>query len=222
MSETLTLTAGDGHRFDAYRAAPKGKPRGAVVVIQEIFGANRHIRHVADGYAAAGYVAVAPALFDRVERHVDLGYDQPAMQAGVALRSKIPLEAALADVQAAIDYARQFGKVAVVGYCWGGSLSFLAATRLAGLNCAIGYYGSMIPAHAQEVPKVPTILHFGERDHGIPMTGVEAVKAVRPEVAVHVYDAEHGFNCDERASYDAASAKLALERTLAFIGEHVG
>ncbi len=219
MGQTITLTAKDGHTLGAYRADPAGKPRGALVVVQEIFGLNNHIRRVADGFAAQGYVAVAPALFDRVERGVELGYDQKSTETGRAIRGKVALDGALADIAAAIDYAKPFGKVGVVGYCWGGGLAFIAAARLPGIAAAVGYYGGLVAAHAQEKPKVPVMLHFGDRDQSIPMSDVEKVKAARPEVTIHVYPAGHGFNCDERGSYDAASAKLALDRTLKFFGE---
>lgn len=222
MGQTIALTAKDGHKFQAYRADPTGKPRGALVVLQEIFGVNHHIRNVTDGFAAQGYVAVAPALFDRVKPGIELGYDQKSVEAGREIRPKVPLEGSLADLQATIDYAKQSGKVGVVGYCWGGSLAFLAATRLDGVAAAVGYYGGMIAAHAQERPKVPVLLHFGDHDQSIPMSDVEKVKAARPEVPIHIYNAGHGFSCDERASYNPEASKLALERTLKFFAERIG
>jgi carboxymethylenebutenolidase len=219
MGQTITLTAKDGHKLAAYRADPVGKPRGALVVIQEIFGVNGHMRRVADGFAAEGYLAVAPALFDRVEPDIELGYDPKSIAAGRDIRVKVPLVGTLADLQATIDYLRPFGKVGVVGYCWGGSLAFLAATRLDGIAAAVGYYGGMIAAQAEERPKAPVILHFGETDQSIPMSDVEKIRKARPDVPIHVYKAGHGFNCDERDSYDAASAKVALDRTLKFFAE---
>jgi carboxymethylenebutenolidase len=222
MGQTLTLTAKDGHELQAYRADPAGKPRGAIVVIQEIFGVNHHIRHVADSFAAQGFVAVAPALFDRVEKGIELGYDQKSIEAGREIRGKVALEGSLADLQAAVDYAKAAGKVGVVGYCWGGGLAFLAATRLQGVAGAVGYYGGLVAAHAQERPKAPVILHFGEHDQSIPMSDVEKVKQARPDVPVHVYNAGHGFVCDERASFNADCAKAALERTLDFFAKTVG
>ena len=221
MSQTVSLTAKDGHKLDAYVATPAGKPKGGLVVIQEIFGANHHIRNVADRFAAMGYAAVAPALFDRVQRGVDLGYDPESIAKGRALREKVPMDGSLADVQAAIDYAKQFGKVGVVGYCWGGSLAFLAATRLHGATAAVGYYGGMIAGHASEKPKIPLILHFGDKDQSIPMSDVEKVKQAQADVPIYVYSAGHGFNCDARPAYDAPSAKLALERTTAFFKQHI-
>jgi carboxymethylenebutenolidase len=222
MGQTLTLTAKDGHKLGAYRADPSGKPRGALVVIQEIFGVNHHMRNVADSFAKQGYVAVSPALFDRVEKGIELGYDQKSIEAGREIRGKVPLDGTLADLQAAIDYAKQFGKVGVVGYCWGGGLAFLAATRLPGTAAAVGYYGGMVAAHAEEKPKVPVMLHFGDQDQSIPMSDVEKVKKARPDVPVHVYHAGHGFSCDERASYNAEASKTALERTLKFFAEKIG
>ncbi|HXY98370.1 MAG TPA: dienelactone hydrolase family protein [Stellaceae bacterium] len=222
MGQTITLTARDGHKLGAYRVDPAGKPRGAIVVIQEIFGVNGHMRRVTDGFAKQGYVAIAPALFDRVEKGVELGYDPKSIESGREIRGKVPLDGTLADLQAAIDYARPFGKVGVVGYCWGGGLAFLSATRLDGVAAAVGYYGGMVAAHAQEKPRVPVILHFGEHDQSIPMSDVEKVKQARPEVPVYLYDAGHGFNCDERGSYNAAATMTALERTLKFFAEKIG
>lgn len=222
MGQTVSFTAKDGHKLDAYVATPAGKPKGGLVVIQEIFGANHHIRNVADRFAAMGYAAVAPALFDRVQRGVDLGYDPESIAKGRALREKVPMDGSLADVQAAIDYAKQFGKVGIVGYCWGGSLAFLAATRLNGAAASVGYYGGMIAGHATEKPKIPIILHFGDKDQSIPMSDIEKVKLARSDVPIYVYSAGHGFNCDARPAYDAPSAKLALERTAAFFKQHIG
>jgi carboxymethylenebutenolidase len=222
MGQILTLAAKDGHKLGAYRADPTGKPRGAIVVIQEIFGVNHHMRHVTDDFAQQGYVAVSPALFDRVEKGIELGYDPKSIEAGREIRAKVPFEGTLADLQAAIDYAKPFGKVGVVGYCWGGGLAFLSATRLDGVAAAVGYYGGMVAAHAQEKPRVPVILHFGDHDQSIPISDVEKVKQARPDVPVYVYNAGHGFSCDERGSYDADSAKLARERTLKFFAEKIG
>ena len=222
MSQTVTLKAKDGHSFSAYRADPAGARKGALVVIQEIFGVNHHIRNVCDRFAALGYVAVAPALFDRAQKGVELGYDQAGISAGRELIGKISFDGILADTQATIDYAKQFGKVGIVGYCLGGSVAFMAATRLDGLAAAVGYYGGRVAAVAEEKPKVPTILHFGDQDQSIPMSDVEKVKAARPDVPVYVYSAGHGFVCDERPSFNEVANKVALERTLAHFQKLIG
>jgi carboxymethylenebutenolidase len=222
MGQMITLTAKDGFKLAAYVAQPSGKPKGGIVVLQEIFGVNHHIKSVTDRFAAMGYGAVAPALFDRVKPGVDLGYDPKSVEEGRALRPKIALEATLADTQAAIDYAKQFGKVAVVGYCWGGSLAFFATTRQSGVAAAVGYYGGMIAAHASEKPRVPLILHFGDKDQSIPLTDVEKIKAAQPGLPIYVYSAGHGFSCDERGAFDKAAHELALERTTAFLKQHIG
>ena len=222
MGKSIELKAKDGFTLGAYRADPAGKPKGGLVVIQEIFGVNHHMRNVTDAFAAEGYAAVAPALFDRAKRGVEIGYEAADIETGRNLREQVKLEDTLLDLQAAIDNLKGVGKIGVVGYCWGGSLAFLAATRLQGIAAAVGYYGGMIAAHANEKPKVPVMLHFGEQDHGIPMSDVEKVKAARPDVEIFAYPAGHGFSCDERASFHKPSHEQALERTLAFFQKHLG
>jgi carboxymethylenebutenolidase len=217
----IGLEASDGFLLGGYRADPAGKPKGGLVVIQEIFGVNHHMRNVCDRFAGLGYAAVAPAMFDRAKADVELGYSDADADQGMALRAAIKLEDSLKDVQAAVDALQPAGKVGVVGYCWGGSLAFLAAARLSGLGCAVGYYGGRIAAHKEEVPKVPTILHFGEQDDGIPMADVEKIKAARPEVKIYTYPADHGFSCDERASFEPGSHEKALKVTLAFFQENL-
>lgn len=222
MGSTLELTAADGHRLAAYRAEPAGKARGAIVVVQEIFGVNRHIKAVADGYAADGYVAIAPALFDRVRRNVDLGYSQDDIAAGIALKNQSPIEPALRDVQAACASVAPAGKIGMVGYCWGGFVTWMAAAQLDALACAAPYYGGGILDNADVQPRCPVMGHFGERDAMIPVAGVRKLAAQHANQQIFVYAADHGFNCDQRGSYDAASAKLARERTLAFFRQYVG
>ncbi len=219
----LALTAADGHALSAYRAdPPKGtKPRGAIVVIQEIFGVNSHMRRTTDGFVADGYVAICPALFDRLGKGIELGYTPDDVAKGRELRGKIAWEAVLADMAAAIKAAREVGKVGVVGYCWGGSVAWRTATQLT-VDAAVGYYGGQVAEFAAETPKCPVMLHFGEKDAGIPMTQVETVRRHHPALPVHVYDADHGFNCDDRKQYDAAAAKLARQRTLEFFRAHIG
>ncbi len=218
MSESLTLKASDGHAFHAYLATPSGKPRAGLVVIQEIFGVNSHIRSVTDGFAKDGYLAVAPALFDRVRSQIELGYDQASIAAGREIRAQVSWDDALKDVAAAAAHVKSAGKVGCVGYCWGGSLAWLAATRL-DVAAAVGYYGGQIFDFREEKPRCPIILHFGARDHGIPMEKVEAVKKAHPAMPVHVYPSGHGFNCDQRADFDEAAAKLARTRTLEFFAK---
>ncbi|MDH3232299.1 MAG: dienelactone hydrolase family protein [Alphaproteobacteria bacterium] len=221
MGEMNTLTAEDGFTLDAYKAVPEGPPKGGIVVVQEIFGVNSHIRGDTDKFARAGYLAIAPAVFDRLEKGVELDYDDAGVAHGRELMGRMDFDMALMDVRAAADAVANAGKVGLVGYCWGGSVAWLAATRL-GIP-SVGYYGGRIPGFADEQPKAPVMLHFGALDAGIPLDGVEEVKAKHPDVPVHIYeDAGHGFNCDVRGSYHEASAKLALERTLEFLGTHVG
>jgi carboxymethylenebutenolidase len=200
--------------------------KGGIVVVQEIFGVNSHMRSVADGYASQGYLAVAPATFHRVKPGVDLGYSPDDMGAGMALKAAVeslPSPGVMQDIQAAIQHAAQAGKVGIVGYCWGGLLTWRAACMLDGLSAAVPYYGGGVttPDEVARVPRVPVMAHFGDQDHWISLESVEAFKRAHPDVEVHIYHANHGFNCDQRASYDAASAKLARERTLAFFGKHL-
>ena len=219
MGEQITLTCKDGVKIGAYVARPAGAPKGAVVVLQEIFGANQHIRADADKYAAAGYLAIAPALYDRVEPNVELGYSGDDPKKGMEIRAKTDIVKTRLDIEAAIDAVKSAGKVGVVGYCWGGTLTYDAAVNISGLAAASSYYGGGVPAMADQKPKIPTICHFGETDHSISMEAVEKVKAAQPDMPVYVYPAGHGFNCDERASYDKASADLARQRTLEFFAK---
>jgi len=226
MGNFFDLKAADGFVFPAYVAQPASAPKGGIVVVQEIFGVNSHIRSVADGYAAQGYLAVAPATFHRVKPGVDLGYSPDDMGAGMALKAAVealPSPGVMQDIQAAIQHAAQAGKVGIVGYCWGGLLTWRAACTLDGLSAGVPYYGGGVttPDEVARVPRVPVMAHFGDQDHWISLESVEAFKRAHPDVEVHVYHANHGFNCDQRASYDEASAKLARERTLAFFGKHL-
>ncbi len=227
MGSFIDLKSADGTVFPAYVAQPAGTPRGAVVVLQEIFGVNPHIRAVADGYAEAGYLVVAPSTFHRVQAGVDLGYTEADMNAGFGLKTAVedlPAAGVMPDIQAAIDYAARAGKVGILGFCWGGLLTWRAACTLKGLSAAVPFYGGGItaPDEVARQPKVPVMAHFGDQDHWIPLDGVEAFKKVHPEVEAHIYHANHGFNCDHRGSYDATAAALARERTLAFLARHVG
>jgi carboxymethylenebutenolidase len=222
LGKTVTLTASDGKKISAYQAEPKGKPRGGIVVIQEIFGVNSHIQSVADGFAKDGYLAIAPALFDRVQRGFDVGYSPEDMTRGREVRAKVSNEDALKDTAAAIKAVAGAGKVGIVGYCWGGTIAWLAAGKLAGIAAAVPYYGGGILADAALQPRVPVMGHFGERDAHIPVDGVKKLAAQHPKHQIFLYAADHGFNCDQRGSYDAPAAKQARERTLAFLRQHVG
>jgi carboxymethylenebutenolidase len=222
MGRMIDLTAADGHAFKAWLVEPDGPARGALVVVQEIFGVNSHIRAVADGFAADGYLAIAPALFDRVKRGYETGYSQPEIQAGVALMQQVGWDNAIKDVTAAVEAVSHAGRVGIVGYCWGGAVAWLAAARVPGIAAAVPYYGGAIPSLVHERPRCPTMLHFGESDASIPVDKARAVAAAHPDVTTHFYAAGHGFNCDQRGSYDAEAARLARERTLEFFGEHVG
>ena len=222
MGTTIELSAADGFRISAYRADPAAKPRGGLVIAQEIFGVNSHIRSVCDGYAADGYRVIAPALFDRYEKDIDIGYTPADVARGRELKARAKTDAALLDVAAARDALAASGKVGIAGYCWGGFIAWMSACRLPGFACAVPYYGGGILDAAGETPRCPVLAHFGERDSVLPVAGVRKFAAEHPEVQVHIYAADHGFNCDQRGSYDAPSAKLARERTLAFLREHIG
>jgi carboxymethylenebutenolidase len=213
------LTASDGHELDAYEVHPDGAA-ASIVIVQEIFGVNAHIRSVVDRYASFGYRAIAPALFDRGERGVELGYDDAGRTRGIELVMPIAFDAAMLDVAAAVDHVAETGPVAVIGYCFGGSVAWIAACDLP-IAAAVGYYGGQIHGMIDRRPTAPTMLHFGELDHGIPLDQVEAIAAAHPDVPVHVYPgADHGFNCDARATHDARSAAIALGRTLEFLAAH--
>ncbi|MEX2650398.1 MAG: dienelactone hydrolase family protein [Alphaproteobacteria bacterium] len=220
MGTWTELQATDGHRLEAYRTMPASRPRGRLLVLQEIFGINGHMRAVADGFAEAGYECLVPALFDRAERGVELGYDARDVERGRALRAAIPLDKVVVDMGVAVADLRSRGKVGALGYCWGGSLAWAAAQRLP-VAAAVGYYGGQIVQMLDQAPKAPVMLHFGERDHGIPLDDVAKIRAAFPDVPVHLYPAGHGFNCDQRADFDAACAALARERTLAFLALHL-
>ena len=222
MGEWVELTAADGHRLSAYRANPTGASRGGLVVAQEIFGVNSHIRSVCDGYAADGYVTIAPALFDRYERGVDIGYTPQEIARGRELKALAKADAALQDVAAAQGSVAGAGKVGIIGYCWGGYVAWIAAARLAGFACAVPYYGGGMTDAIAEQPKCPVMAHFGLRDANIPVAGVKALAAAHPAAQVYLYPADHGFNCDQRGAFDAESARLARERTIAFLRQNVG
>lgn len=210
------MTMSDGASVGVYHVQPRGERRGALVLIQEIFGITEHIKEQADRFADHGFEVLAPAVFDREAPGFAVGYGPEDMQKAVKLsREQHPFEQTIADVQTCIDALKPEGLVFITGFCYGGSVAWAAACRCTGLAAAAGYYGSRVPQFVQEQPQCPTILHFGRHDKSIPLDGVEAVRAAHPEVAVYLYDAGHGFNSDRRADYHAESAHLAFERTLA-------
>ena len=222
MGQDIKLTASDNFQLDGYRADPDGAPKAAIVVIQEIFGVNHHIRAVCDRLAAAGYVAIAPSIFDRVERNFTSGYSPDEIAIARKFVANPDWAAMLRDTQAAIDAVKTIGPVGIIGFCLGGSIAYAAATKLSGLSAAVGYYGGAVVRFADDKPNAPTQLHFGEKDAGIPLTDVETIRSKRPDVEVFVYPgAQHGFHCDERASYDKTSADIAWPRSLAFFAKHL-
>jgi carboxymethylenebutenolidase len=222
MGKDLRLKAEDGHELGAYRADPAGTPKGGIVVLQEIFGVNVHIREVCDRFAADGYVAIAPALYDRsTKKDFQVGYTPDDIAAGRVLRDEFSWDDTVKDVKAAVDVLHGEGlKVGTVGYCWGGTISYLAGTRL-NVSGAVVYYGGQIIPYVQEKANCPLLMHFGEHDKGIPLSDVDQIKAAHPEAEVHVYDADHGFNCDHRGSYNEAAAAQARQRTMAFFAEQL-
>lgn len=222
MGKNIELSAADGHKFSAYVAEPPGKPKGALIVVMEIFGVNSHIRKVADEYAADGYLAIAPAFFDRAQRGLDIGYTPADIEIGRGVMQKMKFEDAVKDVEAARRHVASAGQVGIVGFCWGGSLTFKSACNVNGLACAVAYYGGAIPSMINEQPKCPIIFHWGETDASIPLEKAKEVAAAHKDRPHYFYPAGHGFNCDQRGSYHAESAKLARSRTLEFLAKHVG
>jgi carboxymethylenebutenolidase len=222
MSEFVTLEALDGHKLSAYVARPAGDPIAGLVVIQEIFGVNAHIRSVADGYAKDGFLAIAPALFDRIKPGIELTYEGADMQTARSLIPQLVPDLALSDIAAAIEFACSSTgkKIGVIGYCYGGTMAWVAACRLHP-EAAVGYYAGGIGNYAAEIPSCPVMLHFGKQDTHIPAEEVEKIHAAHPEVEIYWYDAGHGFNCNARASYNAEAAAEARERSLDFLKKHL-
>ena len=218
MGRKLKLKAADGFELGAYRADPAGTTRGRVVVIQEIFGVNHHIRSVCDRLASAGYVALAPQIFDRVERDFETGYSDTEVAHARTYIAKLDWAKVMIDTEAAIDVLKREGAVAIMGFCLGGSVSYLAATKVGGLAAAVCYYGGQIIQHIDKKPRCPVQMHFGALDTHIPMSDVETMKAKQPQAEIYLYQhAGHGFHCDERGSYDQPSSRIAWERTLGFL-----
>jgi len=221
MSNWIELTADDGHKLAAYRATPSGKPRGGLVLLQEIFGVNSHIRSLVDGFANEGYDTVAPALYDRIEPGIELGYSDDELARSRELRAQIPVDDVVRDVAAAKQAVDGAGKVGAVGYCWGGALAWLAATRL-GVDCAVGYYGSVMIGFVDEIPACPVTLMLGETDTSFPPENIVTIRAKHPDVVIFTYPAGHGFACDQRGSWHEPSARLAGQRTLEIFRRYLG
>ena len=216
MGEFLELKSADNHNFSAYISQPLEKPIAGLVILQEIFGVNTHIKEVTDLYASKGYLTIAPALFDRIESNIELEYDEEGVNKGRKLKELCDKDA-LKDIDAAISVVSSAGNVGIIGYCWGGSLSWRMASRSNNLSASVCYYGGDIPRLKTLEPKCSVLTHFGELDQGIPIDSVEVFKSIKPEVLTYTYPADHGFNCDRRKQYDEVSAKVALDRTLKFL-----
>jgi carboxymethylenebutenolidase len=223
MGKNIELTAADGHKFSAYVAEPTGKAQGALVLVMEIFGVNSHIKQTADGFAADGYLVIAPAFFDRVQRGLDVGYTPQDIEMARGLMQKMKFDDALKDVEVAKKHVASAGKVGIIGYCWGGALSFKSACNVDGLACSVAYYGGAIPSMINEKPKCPVLFHWGETDASIPLEKAKEVAAAHKDQIHHFYPgAGHGFNCDQRGSYNAEAAGIARGRTLEFLKKHIG
>jgi carboxymethylenebutenolidase len=223
MGQTINLTAKDGFKLTGYEAKPSGKARGGLVMVQEIFGVNQHMRKTADIYAAEGFHVVAPAFFDRVGKDIQLGYSEADIGKGRDIRGKLTWDMILADVQGGIDALKGAGKLGIIGYCFGGSVGWLGATRFKDFSASVCFYGGQIAQFAEEKPNCPVQMHFGETDHAIPLSDLGKIRAAQGAVVeLQVYPAGHGFNCDERGSYHEASAKLARARSFAFLHQNLG
>jgi len=221
MGEHIQLNTSRTQCIGAYVAKPQGSPKGGIVVVQEIFGVNQHMRNVTDRFAEHGYVAIAPAFFDHVESGVELGYDEAGFKRGRELIGEISFDLAIEDVASAAESISSAGRIGCVGYCWGGTVAFLAATRLA--MPAVSYYGARNVKYLDEPLKAPVQFHFGERDTSIPPEAVAKHREVLPDSEIYTYPTGHAFDrsVDPKA-YDAPSSKLAFERTLAFFAQHLG
>jgi carboxymethylenebutenolidase len=221
MADTITLTASDGHRLSAYRAGPPDA-RKALVVVQEIFGVNHHMRNVSDRFAAQGYAVLCPALFDRLRPGIELGYTADDVAQGRELRAQIANDKPMLDVEAAAAALPEGAKLGIVGYCWGGTVAWWGATRSKAFKASSCWYGGGIAGTATETPNCPVQMHFGEKDASIPMSDVEIIRQARKDVEIFVYPgAQHGFGCDERGSFSAPDAAAAQTRTLSFLATHL-
>lgn len=222
MGDFITLTAADGHAFDAWHAPAKGDRKGGLVLIQEIFGVTPHIRSLCDHFAERGYEVLAPAIFDRIGTRIECGYTPEDIDKARTYADQMGVETPMQDIQACVDHLGPQGPVAITGFCYGGSLTWMAASRVSGLACASGFYGRLIPDHLDEQPQCPTILHFGSKDKTIPLEGAKRTAEMHPGVKVHFYQADHGFWSDRPANHDADAVALSEHRMLAFFDQHMG
>ena len=216
MNELIEITAKDNHRFSAYISQPSKKPKAGIIIIQEIFGVNAHIKEVTDLYASKGYLCIAPSLFDRIEKNVTLNYDESGVNKGRKLKELCDNNA-LKDIEASVSVVSSAGKVGVIGYCWGGSLSWRIVCEASNLSASVCYYGGDIPKLKNLKPNCNVLTHFGELDKGIPIKNVKIFKKKRPEVLTYTYPADHGFNCNQRNQFNKNCAEIALDRTLKFL-----
>jgi len=222
MGQHVKLTTTDAHTLGSYRADPAGQPKGGLVVVQEIFGVNHHIRAVCDRLAALGYTAIAPAVFDRFVRDFECGYTPDEIAHARGYLGNLNFDHMMHDMTAAKNELKGVGPIGVIGFCMGGTAAFLAACRIPGIAAAVSYYGGMIGKFADEKPKCPLQMHFGEKDEGIPLATVEEIKKKQPQAETYIYPgAPHGFYCDERASYRQDAADLAWSRTQEFLKKHM-
>ena len=221
MGEIINATASDGHEFDIYLAQSKGSPRGGIVLIQEIFGVNNHIKNVAEKFSSNGYLVGVPSLFDRVQPDIQLGYSTKDVIRGKQLKDNLGNEKPLIDIIATLNIVRSAGRVAVVGYCWGGTLAWLSACHVDGFDVAISYYGGGIGQLLSIEPRCPSIFHFGEQDHAIPVAEVNSLRQAHPECPIYLYPANHGFNCEQRDSFHSTSSAIAFERTIQHLAKYI-
>ena len=221
MGEIINATASDGHEFDSYLAQAKGSPRGGIVLVQEIFGVNNHIKNVAEKFSSNGYLVGAPSLFDRVQPDIQLGYSTEDVIRGKELKDNLGNAKPLIDIIATLNIVRSAGRVAVVGYCWGGTLAWLSACHVDGFNAAISYYGEGIGQLLSIEPRCPSIFHFGEQDHAIPAAEINSLRQAHPDCPIYLYPAGHGFNCEQRDSFHSTSSAIAFERTIQHLDKYI-
>ena len=220
MGQIIELTADDGHKLHAYKVEPSGNAKAGIVVIQEIFGVNIHIKDVCDRLADQGYTTIAPALFDRVKPEIDLGYSEDDLGEGFGYMQEVGNEDPMKDIQAAALNLRSHGKVGSIGFCWGGQLAWLASKSV-DVDCSVGYYGVAVHDTLQPPPNCPVLLHFADNDTFVPPEAADKVREAYPNMPIYNYPANHGFNCDRRDDYNEACAAQAMERTLNFFEEHL-